>query len=172
MKRKSTAIIIALLLALSFVPTIHARSNMYLEMQCEITGVDWGSKGNALDVTFSGVASGPDIIGGTVEGVDYVWIDNDGVTHLNVFYTVTDKDGEKVSVNVIGTSVDKNPGRSVFVDATATVINTVEYPTSGKFLYLYDEGTVFRDEGFLTALKLDLDSMSISGRIHAKWFWE
>jgi hypothetical protein len=172
MKRKSTALIIALLLALSFVPTIHSKSNMYLEMQCEITGVSWDPIRNAPDVTFSGVASGPEIIGGTVEGVDYVWFDATGVTNLNVYYTVTDKYGDEVSVNVVGKSIIQNKGRQVFVGAEATVINTVEYPTSGKFSYLLEEPVVFRDEGFLTALKLDLDSMSISGRIHAKWFWE
>jgi hypothetical protein len=170
MKRKSTALMIVILVALTLVPIVLARSNMYLEMQCEITGVTWGSKGNALDVTFSGVASGPEIIGGKVEGVDYVWIDANNVTNLNVFYTVTDKNGDKVSVNVVGKSIEQNKGRAVFEDATATVINTAEYPTTGKFGYL--EGTIFRDEGFLTALKLDLTSMSISGRIHAKWFWD
>jgi hypothetical protein len=172
MKRKSTALMLSILVALSLALPVAAKPNMYLEMQCKITGIGLPTQENTFDVMFEGVAAGPEIIAGKVEGVDHVYIDADDVTHLNVFYTVTDKDGSKVSVNVDGTSVEKNPGRQVFVDATATVINTEDYPTTGKFEYLYEAETVFKDEGFLTAIKFDPVSFSLSGRIHAKWFWE
>lgn len=171
MKSKIPLFVITTLLALSIVVPVVAKPNMYLEMQCEITGMALPTQGNTFDVRFEGVAGGPDIVGGTVEGVDHVLIDAEG-THLNVYYTVTDKYGDKISAHVEGLSVVKNPGLTVFVGATATVISTDEYPTTGKFLYLYTEGTEFRDEGFLTAVKFDPLTLSISGRIHAKWYWD
>ena len=121
MKRKNILLGIVSLLTLTIVLPAEAKPDMYLEMQCEITEMRWTSP-YTFEAYIEGVASGPDIRTGRVTGVDYGYFDENGL-HLNVYYTVTDKDGDSISVHVTGDSIITNPGRIVFFSSTTTSPN-------------------------------------------------
>ena len=170
MRRKMLLLVPVALLALSIVVPAIAKPNMFLVMQCEITGFEYKGldpegRGWLYDVPFEGVAGGPNVREGTVEGVDHFVYGWDGTGYLNVFWTMTNKDGEKFSVHVTGRSYTRNPGQIVFEDAWATVIDIDGYPTTGKYVGLI--GTVFRDEGFITEFTPDPPG----GYLHVKLYW-
>ncbi|MEM3770015.1 MAG: hypothetical protein QXG76_02365 [Candidatus Bathyarchaeia archaeon] len=169
MKGKILLVIPVALLALSIIPA-KAAPTWYNKAEMEITGFtfmgpDPGGRGLLFDVTFVGVAAGPNIKEATVEGVDHLLMDWEGIGHLDVYLTDTDKQGEKISAHITGLAVTKTPGRIVFENAQATVINTAGYPTTGKYTDLI--GTTFNVEGFITELSINPPS----GYIHAKWCW-
>ena len=167
MKSKILLILLALL-ALSITVPVRAKPTWYVELQAEMTDfifVGTVEEGILFDVSFVGVAGGPNVKGGTVVGVDHVLIDWEGTAHLDVYYTITDKEGDKISAHVTGLAVPKNPGQLVFEDAWATIIDVLDYPTTGKYIGLV--GTTFRDEGFLTDVSVDPPG----GYIHAKLYW-
>ena len=171
MKRKILLLVPVALFALSMTLPALAKPAWYIQIQCEITSVTPVGPvlgGFQIDVTFEGVASGPNVKDGTVEGVDHLVIDDLGVAHLHVYCTITDKDGDQLSFYVWGDSYEK-AGRLIFQDAFAEVIDEVidgtEYPTTGK--YDGSEGTVFRDEGFVT----DFSDIPPGGYIHAKMYY-
>jgi hypothetical protein len=144
-----------------------AKQAWYVQIQCEITSVIPVGPvpgGFQIDVAFEGVAGGPNVKDGTVEGLDHLVIDALGVAHLHVYYTITDKDGDQLSVYVWGDSYQKG-GRIIFQDTFAVVIDETGYPTTGK--YDGSEGTVFRDEGFVT----DFSDNPPGGYIHAKLYY-
>jgi len=170
MKRRILLLLPILLLALSIAVSARAESAWYLELQCEITGftfvgLDPEERGLLFDVPFVGVAGGPNVKEGTVEGVDHVLIDWEGIGHLNVYYTITDKEGDEISAHVTGLAVTLNPGQTVVQDAEATIINMPGYPTTGKYIDLI--GITFRDEGFIAELSVEPPG----GYIHVKWYW-
>ena len=167
MKSKILLILLALL-ALSITVPVRAKPTWYVELQAEMTDfifVGIVEEGMLFDVSFVGVAGGPNVKG-TVVGVDHVLIDWEGVAHLDVYYTITDKEGDKISAWVTGLAVPKNPGQFVFENAWATIIDLDDYPTTGKYIGLV--GTTFRDEGFLTEVSVDPPG----GYIHAKLYWD
>jgi len=148
------------------VPTL-AKPTWLSQIQCEITDVQYEPVSETelyIHVTFEGSAGGPVIKGGTVEGIDHLFIDSLGYAHMNVFYTVTDKDGDQISFYVTGLSVMDKSGKFVFVDAEASVIDSVEYPTNGKFFTMI--GDEFDDKGFVT----DFSDFPPGGYIHAKLY--
>jgi hypothetical protein len=168
MRRKMLMLVPIILLALSVVVPAIAEPEMFLVMNCELTDIIFVgevAEGYLYDVPFEGVAGGPNVKGGTVEGVDHILFDWDGIGHVDIFYTITDNDGDKISVNVVGLSVTQKSGRIVFVDAIATVIDIVDYSTTGKYTGLI--GTEFRDEGFVAGLSMDPPG----GQLHAKLYW-
>ena len=155
------------LIVLSIVMPAFAKPTWFVQMQCEITDVQYEFLPNPseliIHVTFEGAAGGPGIKQGTVEGVDHLFIDNLGA-HLNVYYTVTDKDGDQISFKVNGHSVPDKSGKYVFVNAEAIVINEEDYPRTGKYIDMVDDR--FRDEGFIT----DFSDFPPGGYIHAKLY--
>jgi hypothetical protein len=167
MKRK-IVLLISALLALSIVAPTLAESDMFLVMNCEVTGIVFypsnpdGSY--RVDIPFEGVVGGPWVKEGVVEGVDLFFRDAAGVGHVNAFSTITDKDGDKLSINAVGISETEESGR-IILDALATVIDTAEYPTTGKYSSLISE--VFRDEGFIS----DFSVFPPEGYVHAKLYW-
>ena len=143
------------------IPTL-AKPTWLAQIQCEITDVQYTLP--YIHVKFEGSAGGPGIKGGTVEGVDDLFIDENGDANLNVYYTVTDKDGDQISFKVTGLSVPDKSGKYIFVDAIAEVINDVDYPTTGKFFTMV--GDMFDDVGFIT----DFSIFPPGGYIHAKLY--
>jgi len=169
MKGKILLIVPLALLALSIVASVRAAPAWYANFQLEITdfilvGVD--ELGIHFDVPFEGVAGGPNIKEGTVEGVDHLLVDWEGNAHLNVYLTITDKDGDKISASETGLSVVPTAAsQRVFEGLEATIIDEPDYPTTGKYTYLV--GTTFRSEGFIS----DFSREPPGGYIHAKWYW-
>jgi hypothetical protein len=169
MKSKILLIVPLALLALSIAASVRAAPAWYAEFQLEIidfifVGVD--EQGVHFDVPFEGVAVGPNIKEGTVEGVDHLLIDWKGNVHLNVYLTITDKDGDRISAEETGLSVVGNsPSQRAFEGMHATIIDEPGYPTTGKYTYLV--GATFRSEGFISDFSRDPPS----GNIHAKWYW-
>jgi hypothetical protein len=169
MKSKILPIVPLALLALSIVASTGAAHAWYAEFQLEITdfifvGVD--EQGIHFDVPFEGVAGGPNIKEGTVEGVDHLLIDWENVAHVNVYFTITDKDGDKISASETGFSVvGRSPSQRTFEGMHATIIDEPDYPTTGKYTNLV--GATFRGEGFISDFSRDPPG----GHIHAKWYW-
>jgi len=104
-------------------------------------------------VPFVGVAGGPNIIAGTVEGVDNLLKDWGGIYHVDAYLTITDKEGDRISGHITG------PWPTMFFEGQAKVINTDDYPTTGKYVDVV--GTTFRVEGLLADF----------ARIHFVWYW-
>ena len=172
MKSKILLIVPLALLALSIVASVRAAEPAwYAEFQLVITGFDFVGvvpEGIRFDVPFEGVAGGPNIIEGTVEGVDHLLIDWEGIAHINVWLTITDKDGDKISAMETGLSVaGRSPSQRAFEGLEATIINVPGYPTTGKYTGLV--GTTFRSEGFIS--DFSRDPPPPHGYIHAKWYW-
>jgi len=171
MKGKIFLLVPLTLLALSIALPTKATTDWYVEAQLEIigfeyVGLDPEERGFLFDVPFVGVAGGPNIIEGTVEGVDHVLIEWDFLTvHLNVYVTITDNEGDKISAHVTGRGVSKNPGLIIFEDAVGTIIDVSDYPTTGKYIGLVDK--TFTDEGFVSGFSTDPPG----GYIHVKWYW-
>jgi len=169
MKGKIFLLVPLTLLALSIALPAKAAPAWYAEAQMEITDfifVGVVEEGYLFDVPFVGVAGGPNIIEGTVEGVDHVLIEWDFLTvHLNVYVTITDKEGDKISAHVTGRGVSKNPGLIIFEDAVGTIIDVSDYPTTGKYIGLVDK--TFTDEGFVSGFSTEPPG----GYIHVKWYW-
>jgi len=168
MKSKILLLVPLTLLALSIALPAKAVPAWYAEAQMEITDFIFVSvveQGYRFDVPFVGVACGPNIKEGTVEGVDHVLIDWYGIVHLNVYVTITDKEGDKISAHVTGRGVSKNPGLIIFEDAVGTIIDELDYPTTGKYIGLV--GYTFRDEGFVSGFSTEPPG----GYIHVKWYW-
>jgi hypothetical protein len=161
MRRKILLITLTIAIMSITIPTL-AKPTWLAQIQCEITDVQYDLP--YIHVTFEGSAGGPGIKGGTVEGVDHLFIDENMHAHLNVYYTVTDKDGDQISFYVTGLSVPDKPGKYIFVDAEAVVIDSMEYPTTGKFFTMI--GKEFYDEGFIT----DFSDFPPGGYIHAKLY--
>ena len=170
MKRKILLLVPVALLALSIALPAKAVPAWYAEAQMQITGFtfvgpDPEGRGLLFDVPFVGVASGPNIKEGTVEGVDHVLLDWQEIGHLDVYLTITDNEGDEISAHVTGLAVTRNPGQVVFEGAWATIIDMLDYPTTGKYIGLI--GITFRDEGFIT----ELSTEPPGGYIHVKWYW-
>ena len=165
MRRKILLITLTIAIMSIAIPTL-AKPTWLAQIQCEITDVQYEFLSETelfIHVKFEGSAGGPGIKGGTVEGVDHLFIDALGA-HLNVYYTVTDKDGDRISFYVTGLSVPDKPGKYIFVGAEAVVIDSMEYPTTGKFFTMI--GKEFYDEGFIT----DFSDFPPGGYIHAKLY--
>lgn len=169
MKSKILLIVPLALLALSIATSVRAAPAWYANFQLKITGFDFVGvvpEGIRFDVPFEGVAGGPNIKKGTVEGVDHLLIDWENVAHVNVYFTITDKDGDKISASETGFSVvGRSPSQRAFEGMHATIIDEPDYPTTGKYTYLV--GATFRSEGFISHFSRDPPS----GNIHAKWYW-
>ena len=166
MKRKILLITLTLVVLSITIPAL-ATPTWFVQIQCEITDVQYEPISETelfIHVTFEGAAGGPGIKGGTVEGVDHLFIDSSGNANINVYYTVTDKDGDQISFYVYGASVLDKTGKYVLTGAIATVIDTIEYPTTDKFsgMVSYE----FIDEGFIT----DFSDFPPGGHIHAKLY--
>ena len=171
---KSKILLIPLaLLALTITVPVRAEPAWFVECQLELTDfiyVETVPGGILFDVPFEGVAGGPNVKEGTVVGVDHVLIDGEGNAHLNIYLTITDKEGDAISAHITGLAVPKNPGQLVFEGAWATIINEFDpttdvfYPTTGKYIDLL--GETFRDEGFLTEVSVDPPG----GYVHVKWY--
>jgi len=167
MKSKILLIVPLAVLALSIVASVRAKPAWYVNFQLEITGfmpIGPVPGGFQIDVPFEGVAGGPNIKEGTVEGVDHLLIDGAGIYHINVYLTITDKDGDKISASGTGLSIRRNPGQIVHEDAEATIIDVLGYPTTGKYAGLVD--TIFRMESFIT----DFSDSPPGGYIHGKLY--
>lgn len=167
MKRKMLLIPLALI-AMSLIVPVRAGPAFFVNVQAEITEFKFVGivpEGIRFDVPFVGVAGGP-YVKGTVTGVDYLLIDWGGIPNLNVHFTITDKEGDKLSIHVTGKSIAKNPGQSIFEETTVTIINEPDYPTTGK--YSGWVGKEVRGEGFLTDLSMDPPG----GYIHVKLYWD
>lgn len=172
MKRKKllvVPIVLATLLALPIM-TAKAKPAWFSEAQMEITGftfVGFDSEGRGLlfDVPFVGVAGGPNIKEAIVEGVDHLLLDWEGIGHMDVYLTDTDREGDKISAHITGMAVAQTSGLLVFKNAQSTIINMPGYPTTGKYVDLI--GVTFRVEGFITELSMDPPG----GYIHVKWYW-
>jgi hypothetical protein len=67
--------------------------------------VDFGltPRGHRRDVHFSGRLVGDDL-SGTMEGIDYITVDADGRSLLNVWATITTEDGALISAHIEGFS--------------------------------------------------------------------
>jgi hypothetical protein len=169
MKRKILLIVSVALVALSITLPALAKPDWFVQIQCEITEVEFVFDSSDLlyiHVAFEGTAGGPGVKGGTVEGVDHLFFDGTGA-HLNVNYTITDKDGDQISVYVWGDSVfHEESGQYVFENAFAEVIDETGYPTTAKYEGMV--GDMFRDEGFIT----DFSADPPGGRIHARLYFE
>jgi hypothetical protein len=171
MKSKSILVALALLLSL-FVATAVAAPNWFANLELEITGVvplGLTEEGLRADVTFAGSAGGPQITDGIVVGVDHAVFDASGNAHLNVYLTITDKDGDQISANITGLAAFLNLGQYVLQGASGTIINELDpntgalYPTTGKFAHLV--GDTFEDAGFISGFSINPPA----GSVHAKW---
>jgi len=164
MKRKSVLLGISFIILSIVFPltTSLAKPKWFIEYQCEIIDFEWTgihSSGCWLyQSTFVGVVGGPNIVDGTVEGVDCGM--HDGVTaYMDVYLTITDKDGDQIVFNDVGLCTTKNPGQAVFDNVECTVIEA-----TGKFSDLV--GQAFYKEGSLT----DFSDDPAGGYIHGKLY--
>jgi hypothetical protein len=173
-KMKGKSILVALTLFLSsFVSTAEAAPKWFANLQLKITGVlpaGFTEEGLLADVTFQGKAGGPHIKNGTVVGVDHAVFDVFGNAHLNVYLTITDKDGGQISANITGLAVPVSPGKYVLEEASGTIIDEPDpdtgelHATTGKFAHMV--GDTFEDVGFITGFSVDPPA----GSVHAKWY--
>jgi len=158
MKSKILLLLPLALLALSAAP-VKASTTSYLEAEIELTEmtlVRTTKEGYLYYVPFAGVAGGPNIIAGTIEGVDHLLQDWEGIYHVDAYLTITDYEGDKISAHMTGPW----PSYTMFFEnGQATVIDKHGYPTTGKYVGLVD--TTFRVEGLLADFS----------RIHFVWYW-
>jgi len=151
-------------LALSIIVPAGAEANPtpYLEAEMQITRsvligpVKGKVKGTQYDFYFEGLVGGPNVIGGTIEGVDHYIFDLDGIGHIDAYATITDKDGDIIESHVTGLNPPGNPSGAYypFVDAEATVTGA-----TGKYLALVK--STFIVEGFFSDLN----------RLHMIWYY-
>ena len=164
MKRKSVLLAISFIILSIVFPltTSLAKPKWFIQYQCEIIDFEW----TGIDPsgcwlyrsTFVGVAGGPNIVDGTVEGVDCGM--HDGVTaYMDVWITITDKDGDQIVFHDVGECTTINPGQAVFVDVECTVMHA-----TGKFSYLV--GQTYIKEGSLT----DFSDDPAGGYVHGKLY--
>jgi len=159
MERKILLILLALLTSSIIMPAMaEANCAPYLRAEMQVTHsvligpVDGGTQ---YDFYFEGVVGGPNVIAGTVEGVDHYIFDEHGVGHLNAYAAITDKDNDIIEFHVTGLNPPGNPSGAYypFVGAEATV-------TGGTGKYLALVGSTFRVEGFFSDLN----------RLHMVWY--
>jgi hypothetical protein len=175
-KMKCNAILVALaLLISSFASTAKAAPEWFVNLQLEITGVmplGFTEEGLLADVSFEGSAGGPHTKRGIVVGVDHAVFDFFGNAHLNVYLTITDKDGDQISANITGLATFVNPGKYVLEGASGTIIDEQDpdtgalHATTGKFAHMI--GDTFEDVGFISGFSFDPPA----GSVHAKWYLE
>jgi hypothetical protein len=172
MKSKSIFIALALLLS-SLISTAEAAPEWFANLQLKITGIiplGLTEEGLLADVSFEGKAGGPHIKNGTVVGVDHMVFDFFGNGHLNVYLTITDKDGDQISANITGLATFVSPGKYVLQGASGTIINEPDpntgalHRTTGKYAHMV--GDTFDDVGFITGFSVDPPA----GSVHAKWY--
>ena len=172
MKSKSVFFALALLLS-SIVSTAKAAPEWFVNLQLEITGaipVGFTEEGLLADVSFEGSTGGPHTKRGTVVGVDHAVFDFFGNAHLNVYLTITDKDGDQISANIIGLAAFVNPGQYVLEQASGTIKNEQDpntgalHATTGKFADMVRD--TFEDVGFISGFSFDPPA----GSVHAKWY--
>lgn len=122
--------------------TAIAASAWFANLQLEITDViptAVTEDGLLADVLFEGSANGTLIKDGVVVGVDHVLFDLSGDGHLNVFLTITDKDGDQISANVTGLATYWNSGQYLLQGALGTIIDGSDpdtgavHATTGKY---------------------------------------
>lgn len=172
MKSKSLLVALALLLSL-FVSTAEAKPEWFSNLQLEITGivpVEYTQEGLLADVSFEGTAGGPQITDGIVVGVDHAVFDSAGNAHLNVYLTITNKNGDQLSANITGLATPVNPGQYVLQGVSGTIINKPDpntgsfYATTGKYAHMINR--TFIDVGFITAFSFSPPA----GSVHANWY--
>jgi hypothetical protein len=172
MKSKSIFVALALLLS-SFVSTAIAAPKWFANLQLEIIGVmplGFTEEGLLADVTFEGSAGGPHVKNGTVVGVDHAVFDSFGNAHLNVYLTITDKDGDQISANITGLATPVSPGKYLLQGASGIIIDELDpdtgelHATTGKYAHMV--GDTFEDVGFITGFSVD----PAAGSVHAKWY--
>jgi len=154
--------ILALLSMLSMPTMAEANPTPYLESEMRITSsvligpVKGKVKGTQYDFYFEGVVGGPNVVGGTMEGVDHYIFDLDGIGHIDAYAMITDGDGDIIESRVTGLNPPGNPSGAYypFVDAEATVTGA-----TGKYLALV--GSTFVVEGFFSDLT----------RLHMIWYY-
>jgi hypothetical protein len=104
-----------------------------------------------------------------VVGVDHAVFDASGNAHLNVYLTITDKDGDQISANITGLAALLNPGQYELQGASGTIINEPDpntgalHATTGKYAHLV--GDTFEDVGFISGFSINPPA----GSVHAKW---
>lgn len=170
MRRKILLLLPIAFLALPLALPARAVTSWFVEAQAEVTGftfvgLDPEGRGLLFDVPFVGVAGGPSLNDGTVEGVDHVLIDWEGIGHLNLYGTITDAEGDKISGHATGLSVPETPGLKILKDVQGTIIDIPGYPTTGKYVGLI--GATYREVGFVSELSREPPG----GYIHVKYYW-
>jgi len=172
MRRRSLLVALILLL-LPFVSTAEAKPEWFANLQLEVTGiapVAFTPEGLLADVSFGGTAGGPQMADGTVVGVDHAVFDASGSARLNVYLTITDKNGDRLSANISGRATPVNPGQYVLQGASGTIIDKPDpstgtfHATTGKYAHLINR--TFRDVGFIT----DFSFGPPAGSVHATWY--
>jgi hypothetical protein len=151
----------------SFVSTAEAAPASFANLELKITGIETGEytqEGLPADVSFEGSAGGPHIADGTVVGVDHAVFDSSGNAHLNVYLTITDKDGDQISANITGLAAPRNPGQYVLQETSGIIINEEDYATTGKYAHMVKK--TFKDVGFITGFSFNPPA----GSIHVKWY--
>jgi len=160
MERKILLISLALLTLSIIVPTMaEANPTPYLESEMQITRsvlIGPVPGGTQYDFYIEGVVGGPNVIRGTIEGVDHYIFDLDGIGHIDAYATITDRDGDVIEFHMTGLNPPGNPSGAYypFVDAMATITGA-----TGKYLGLV--GLTFRVEGFFSDLN----------RLHMIWYY-
>lgn len=170
---KSKSIFVALgLLLVSVASTASSAPPWFANLQLEISDVipvAVTEEGLLADVPFEGTANGPFIRNGTVAGVDHALFNVFGDAHLNVWLTIIDKDGDRISANITGQATFLNPGQYLLQGTTGTIVNEVDphtgalHPTTGKYAPMI--GDTFEDIGFISGFSL----FPPAGSVHAKW---
>jgi len=160
MEKKILLIPLALLALLIIVPaSVKANPAPYLESEMQITRsvfIGTGPEGTRYDFYVEGVVGGPNVILGTIEGVDHYLFDPYGIGHIDAYVTITDKGGDVIECHLTGLNPPGNPSGAYypFVGVMATVTGA-----TGKYLALV--GSTFRVEGFFSDLN----------RLHMIWYY-
>ena len=172
MNRRSMLVAPTLLLCLLYV-TGQAAPSWFANLQLsvnDVVPVALTQQGLLADVTFTGYASGPYIVRGTVAGVDHAIFDASGNAILNVYLTITDRNGDQISANITGFAIYRNSGQHSLEGTKGIIINEqdpisgVFHATTGKFALLL--GASFEDVGIITAFSF----VPPAGLIHASWY--
>jgi len=174
MRSRTTLIALALLLW-SVASTAVSEPSWFANLQLKITDVvpvEITGFGLFADVPFEGSASGASIRKGTVVGVDHALFDPSGNAHLDAWLTITDKNGDTVSANIVGLATYLNPGQYVLEGTTATIVNEADpltgtfHSTTGKFAHMI--GDTFDDVGFISSFSI----FPPAGSVHVKWYYQ